>query len=131
MTSDEPAEQVINLAFADADVKQRMRENGVSNSAGLGTGAWIGQKAVLTEFGSRQVSSLDFFLANLRYPSKFARWIGRDRCEGRRAGHFLLLGSATNALLQQTSESLAGRVAYLELAPFNLLEAGAKQQSNL
>jgi hypothetical protein len=47
MTSDEPAEQVINLAFADADVKQRMRENGVSNSAGLGTGAWIGQKAVL------------------------------------------------------------------------------------
>ncbi|GEM_PF-5400295 len=108
-----------------------MRENGVSNSAGLGTGAWIGQKAVLTEFGSRQVSSLDFFLANLRYPSKFARWIDRDQCEGRRTGRFLLLGSATNALLQQTSESLAGRVAYLELAPFNLLEVGAKQQTNL
>jgi predicted AAA+ superfamily ATPase len=34
-------------------------------------------------------------------------------------------------LLQQTSESLAGRVAYLELAPFNLLEVGAKQQTNL
>lgn len=108
-----------------------MRENGVSNSAGLGTGAWIGQKAVLTEFGSRQVSSLDFFLVNLRYPSKFARWIDRDRCEGRRTGRFLLLGSATNALLQQTSESLAGRVAYLELVPFNLLEVGAKQQTNL
>jgi hypothetical protein len=69
--------------------------------------------------------------SNLRYPSKFARWIDRDQCEGRRTGRFLLLGSATNALLQQTSESLAGRVAYLELAPFNLLEAGAKQQSNL
>ena len=67
MTSDEPAEQVINLAFADADVKERMRENGVSNSAGLGTRAWIGQKAVLTEFGSQQVSFLDFFRVHQIY----------------------------------------------------------------
>jgi predicted AAA+ superfamily ATPase len=31
------------------------------------------------------------------------------------SGQFLLLGSATGVLLQQTSESLAGRVAYVEL----------------
>ncbi len=35
----------------------------------------------------------------------------------RRPGRFLLLGSASGKLLQQSSESLAGRVAYLELAP--------------
>ncbi|MDP2785083.1 MAG: ATP-binding protein [Sulfurimicrobium sp.] len=35
----------------------------------------------------------------------------------RRPGRFLLLGSASGPLLRQTSESLAGRVAYLELTP--------------
>ena len=36
----------------------------------------------------------------------------------RRAGRFLLLGSASGALLQQPSESLAGRASYAELTPF-------------
>jgi len=36
---------------------------------------------------------------------------------GRRAGHYLVLGSASRDLLRQTSESLAGRIAYLELTP--------------
>lgn len=40
----------------------------------------------------------------------------------RRAGRFLLLGSASGRLLRQSSESLAGRVAYLELAPLQLSE---------
>lgn len=35
----------------------------------------------------------------------------------RRSGRFLLLGSASGALLRQTGESLAGRLAYLELTP--------------
>lgn len=39
-----------------------------------------------------------------------------------RAGHFLVLGSASRDLLQQSSESLAGRIAYLELKPFSLME---------
>jgi predicted AAA+ superfamily ATPase len=42
--------------------------------------------------------------------------------QGRRPGRFLLLGSASPGLLQQSSESLAGRVAYLELSPFTLTE---------
>jgi uncharacterized protein len=45
--------------------------------------------------------------------------------ENRRPGRFLLLGSAAPALLQQSSESLAGRIAYLELPPFNRLEIEA------
>ncbi len=44
---------------------------------------------------------------------------------GERAGHFLVLGSASRDLLRQSSESLAGRIAYLELAPFSLLELQA------
>lgn len=35
----------------------------------------------------------------------------------RQPGRFLLLGSASGDLLRQTGESLAGRVAYLELSP--------------
>lgn len=35
----------------------------------------------------------------------------------RRPGRFLMLGSASGPLLRQTSESLAGRVSYLELTP--------------
>lgn len=40
----------------------------------------------------------------------------------RRPGRFLLLGSASGKLLQQSSESLAGRVSYLELTPLQLQE---------
>ncbi len=39
-------------------------------------------------------------------------------------GRFLILGSASPALIKQASESLAGRVTYHELTPFSLLEVG-------
>ena len=35
---------------------------------------------------------------------------------------FLVLGSASGDLLRQSGESLAGRISYVELAPFSLLE---------
>jgi predicted AAA+ superfamily ATPase len=41
---------------------------------------------------------------------------------GEPAGHFLLLGSASVDLLRQASETLAGRIAYLELGPLDVLE---------
>lgn len=41
---------------------------------------------------------------------------------GERAGHFLVLGSASRDLLRQSSESLAGRIAYFELKPLGLDE---------
>ncbi len=42
--------------------------------------------------------------------------------KGERAAQFLLLGSASRDLLQKTSESLAGRIRFLELSPFSIGE---------
>ena len=42
---------------------------------------------------------------------------------GKRNGQFLLLGSASRDLIKQSSESLAGRISYLEITPFIRTEA--------
>ncbi|MDQ3000086.1 MAG: ATP-binding protein [Fibrobacterota bacterium] len=42
--------------------------------------------------------------------------------EKRKPGRFLILGSASPDLLRQSSESLAGRIRYLELSPLSLRE---------
>jgi len=57
--------------------------------------------------------------------------IDQARRSGKRAGQYLLLGSAALELLQQSGETLAGRIAYLELAPLNLLETGAESSDAL
>jgi predicted AAA+ superfamily ATPase len=57
--------------------------------------------------------------------------IDRGRCSGRKAGYYLLLGSASLDLLKQSGETLAGRVSYLELSPFTLLEVGAAASDQL
>ncbi|APO77754.1 ATPase domain-containing protein (plasmid) [Rhizobium etli 8C-3] len=57
--------------------------------------------------------------------------IDRGRRMGLRSGRFLLLGSASMALLKQSGESLAGRIAYLELAPIDGLEVGAGELNKL
>lgn len=46
-------------------------------------------------------------------------------------GQYLLLGSASIELLKQSSESLAGRIAYLELTPFNAVEIDEKYRDKL
>ena len=51
--------------------------------------------------------------------------IDQRRRAGARSGQFLLLGSASIDLLAQSSESLAGRLAYVELAPFVVTELPA------
>ena len=48
--------------------------------------------------------------------------IDKGRRQGKANGRFLLLGSAAMDLLQQSGESLAGRISYLELGPFDVLE---------
>ena len=50
--------------------------------------------------------------------------IDRARRSRRRAGLYLLLGSASLDLMRQSGETLAGRVSYLELRPFDVLEVG-------
>lgn len=57
--------------------------------------------------------------------------IDRARRAGRTAGQYLLLGSASLDLLKQSGESLAGRIAYLELAPFNVLETQSQPVDDL
>lgn len=60
-----------------------------------------------------------------RLPEVFTQLRGiidRERRKEHREGLFLFLGSASLDLMQQTSESLAGRIAYLELYPIDVLE---------
>ncbi len=48
--------------------------------------------------------------------------IDRNRRKGYNTGQFLILGSASLDLIRQSSESLAGRIAYVELSGLNLIE---------
>jgi predicted AAA+ superfamily ATPase len=57
--------------------------------------------------------------------------IDRGRRRGKGAGRFLLLGSASVDLLQQSGETLAGRISYMELGPFDALEAPATEIETL
>ncbi len=60
-----------------------------------------------------------------RLPEVFAPIRGlvdSERRKGNKAGHFLFLGSASLDLLRQSSESLAGRISYLELFPIDVRE---------
>ena len=57
--------------------------------------------------------------------------IDTNRFTGRRNGQFLLLGSASVDMIRQSSESLAGRICYLELGGFSLLELGAEAWERL
>lgn len=57
--------------------------------------------------------------------------IDMRRRKGARTGQFLLLGSASNVLLHQSAESLAGRVRYIEMPPLLLDEVGEDRMSDL
>lgn len=57
--------------------------------------------------------------------------IDDGRTRGLLAGRFLLLGSASLELIQQSSETLAERIAYLELHPFDTTEIGSSPVDRL
>ncbi len=57
--------------------------------------------------------------------------VDERRRAGETAGHFLLLGSASPSLLRQSAESLAGRIATLELRPFQCDEVRATSSDAL
>lgn len=55
--------------------------------------------------------------------------IDKNREQGRRGGQFLLLGSASMDLMRQSSESLAGRISYIEMSGLNTSEiSGGRQE---
>lgn len=69
-----------------------------------------------------------------RLPGLFANLRGlidQGRRQGLRSGRFLLLGSASLDLLKQSGETLAGRIAYLELCPIDASEVTAEQRDAL
>jgi predicted AAA+ superfamily ATPase len=57
--------------------------------------------------------------------------IDDGRRRGLRSGRFLFLGSASYELLKQSGESLAGRIAFLELTPFRFDEVGHEKIDQL
>jgi predicted AAA+ superfamily ATPase len=57
--------------------------------------------------------------------------IDQSRRAGSAVGRFLLLGSAAIDLLAQSGESLAGRIAFVELAPFDVTEVGERALDEL
>jgi len=57
--------------------------------------------------------------------------IDRRRRVGQQAGQFLMLGSASLDLLKQSSESLAGRIAYKELTGLTVSEIKRTDQETL
>lgn len=57
--------------------------------------------------------------------------IDMRRRNGFPTGQFLLLGSASNVLLHQLAESLAGRVRYIEMPPLLLEEVGGARLEGL
>ncbi|MGN6416418.1 MAG: ATP-binding protein [Pseudobacter sp.] len=69
-----------------------------------------------------------------RVPELFAILRGvidRKRKKGHRTGQFLILGSASLELLKQSSETLAGRIAYKELTGLMIDEVGNEKTGEL
>ena len=57
--------------------------------------------------------------------------IDNNRQAGKEGGQFLLLGSASMDLLRQSSESLAGRISYVDMSGLNILETGPENTNQL
>jgi predicted AAA+ superfamily ATPase len=57
--------------------------------------------------------------------------IDQGRRTGHRTGRFLILGSASIDLLRQSGESLAGRISYIDMGPFYILELRAGEPTLL
>ena len=60
-------------------------------------------------------------------PVVFSRLRGAIDARRKRNGRFLLLGSVGPALMRHVSESLAGRLSLVELAPFTVSELGGQR----
>jgi predicted AAA+ superfamily ATPase len=55
--------------------------------------------------------------------------IDQGRRQDKRTGRFLILGSASIDLLRQSGESLAGRIEYVNMGPFDVLEVGTNEKA--
>lgn len=64
-------------------------------------------------------------------PDVFARMRGAIDKDRKRNGRFLLSGSVSPSLSKHVSESLAGRIALVELSPLGLMEIDSKNEDRL
>ena len=86
------------------------------------------------DYLSRQEGKLVILDEIQRMPDLFLPLRGlidEARRRGESVGKFLLLGSGSLDLIQQSSETLAGRIAYAELHPLDVLEVGSDQTDRL
>ncbi len=94
-------------------------------------------RQVLTEpdlYLDEQVGKLVILDEVQQMPDLFKNLRGQidmRRRKGVPSGQFLLLGSASNVLLHQSAESLAGRVRYIEMPPLLLDEVGEDRMHDL
>lgn len=65
------------------------------------------------------------------WPEIFPRLRSAIDQDRKRAGRFLLLGSVSPSLMKNVSESLAGRLAIIELTPLLLEEVGTDKMDDL
>jgi predicted AAA+ superfamily ATPase len=76
-------------------------------------------------------NSLVIFDEIHRFPELFQSLrslIDQGRRKGKGTGRFLILGSASIDLLRQSSESLAGRIEYINLNPLDILEIPEREK---
>jgi predicted AAA+ superfamily ATPase len=57
--------------------------------------------------------------------------IDKGRRKNKKYGRFLILGSASIDLLKQSGETLAGRISYINMTPFNILETPPDEGTKL
>jgi predicted AAA+ superfamily ATPase len=96
--------------------------------------AQLDQVSDIVTFHEKNADKLIILDEVQRLPEIFAPLrsiIDRERRKGHPYGQFLFLGSASIDLLRQSSESLAGRIAYVELFPIDALEISERSTEDI
>ena len=148
-------QQTINRSFLLEDIRIRLAESpvvallgarqvGKTTLAGQVAAAWAGPSVVFDLEHAATREALSAMPEKLlgereglvivdevqRLPSLFATL--RPLCDDkRRKAVFLLLGSASLDLVRGVSETLAGRIQFVDVAGFSLAEVGAAEQDRL
>lgn len=93
--------------------------------------AWLAEPEVYLRQHEDKLVVLDEIQRTPQLFRSFRELIDAGRRHGHGRGRFLLLGSASIDLLEQSSESVAGRIRYLELAPLDAGEVGRERRDAL
>jgi len=94
----------------------------------------LDQVSDITAFHQKNADKLIILDEVQRLPEIFAPLrsiIDQERRKGHDNGQFLFLGSASMDLLRQSGESLAGRLAYVELFPIDVLEIAGRKTEDM